>query len=240
MSKTILSLLSRISHWLRVSPTLLLSRLSHHRWYGLPKQWKDALIAYRCSLTALQKAKKLTNLMSHHNDFIQELQNQRHTNWDLHGFLESLLLEIKNRIFIQDVQEGITQQMRNLSPGENAVMQLNMGEGKSSVIVPIVATTLANKSYLVFVLVAKPQSRQMFQMLVSKLGSLLDCQIYHMPVSCSLKFSIAEARELEQMCQECMSNGGVLLIQPKHILSLKLMCLGCYIANKELIGKSLL
>lgn len=47
--------------------------------------------------------------------------------------------------FLSEVQEGITQQMRNLSPGENTVMQLNMGEGKSSVIVPIVATTLANK-----------------------------------------------------------------------------------------------
>lgn len=63
-------------------------------------------------------------------------------------------------------------------------------------------------------LVAKPQSQQMFQMLLSKLGGLLGRQIYHMLVSHSLKFSIAEAGELEQMCQECMSEGGILLIQP--------------------------
>ena len=238
--KTILSLLSRINHWPRVSPTLLLSQLSRHRWYRLPKQWKYSLIAYGCSLTALQQAKRLVNLVSHHDDFIRELRNPGHTNWDPHEFPESLLLEIENGILIRDVQEGIAQQMRNLSPGENAVMQLNMGEGKSSVIVPIVATALANKSHLVRVLVAKPQSRQMFQMLVSKLGGLLDRRVYHMPISRSLKFGEAEAGELEQMCRECMSEGGVLLIQPEHILSLKLMCLECYITNKGPVGTSLL
>lgn len=235
-----LTLLSRTNHWPRVSPTLLLSQLSRHRWYRLPKQWKDSLIAYGCSLTALQRAKRLANLVNYHDDFIRELRNPGHTNWDPHEFPESLLLEIENGILIRDVQEGIAQQMRNLSPGENAVMQLNMGEGKSSVIVPIVAAALANESHLVRVLVAKPQSRQMFQMLVSKLGGLLGRRVYHMPVSRSLKFSKAESRDLERMCRECMSEGGVLLVQPEHILSLRLMCLECYIADKESVGRSLL
>ena len=236
----IISLLSRIGHFPRVSPTLLLSQLSRHRWHRLPKQWKNALITYGCSLTVLQQAKRLPNLIGHHDDLIRELQNPGHTNWDPHEFPESLLLEIENGILIRDVQEGIAQQMRNLSPGENAVMQLNMGEGKSSVIVPIVAAALANKSCLIRVLVAKPQSRQMFQMLVSKLGGLLDRRVYHMPISRSLKFSINEARELERMCRECMSDGGVLLVQPEHILSLKLMCLECYIADKIPVAECLL
>jgi len=238
--KTILALLSRISHRPRVSPILLLSQLSRHKWNRLPKQWKDCLIAYGLSVTALQQAKRLTNLVFHQDDLIQELRNPGHTNWDPHEFPESLLLEIENGILIRDVQEGIAQQMRNLSPGENAVMQLNMGEGKSSVIVPIVAAALANRSHLVRVLAAKPQSRQMFQMLVSKLGGLLGRRVYHMPVSRSLKFSEVEARELEWMCLECISEGGVLLIQPEHILSLKLMCLECYIADKRPVGESLL
>ena len=239
-NQTILSLLSRIGHFPRVSPTLLLSQLSRHRWYRLSKQWKDAFVAYGCSLTSLQQAKRLANLMGHHGDFIRELQNPGHTNWDPHEFPESLLLEIENGILIRDVQEEIARQMRNLGPGENAVMQLNMGEGKSSVIVPIVAAALANKTCLVRVLVAKPQSRQMFQMLVSKLGGLLGRRVYHMPVSRSLKFSLAEARELERMCRECMSDGGVLLVQPEHILSLKLMCLECYIAENIPVAECLL
>lgn len=235
-----LALLEAIAYWPRLSPTMLLTQLARGRWHQLPKQWQACLIAYGKSITAFQRAKRLASLTDHHDDLIRELQNPGHINWDPHEFPESLLLEIENGILIRDVQEEIAQQMRNLSPGHNAVMQLNMGEGKSSVIVPIVAAALANSSQLIRVLVAKPQSRQMFHMLVSKLGGLLCRRVYHMPVSRSLKFGEMEAREIERMCRECMSEGGVLLVQPEHILSLKLMCLECFIAGKEAVGRSLL
>lgn len=235
-----LALLQGTGHWPRISPTLLLTQLARDRWDQLPKQWKACLIAYGRSITTLQRAKRLVSLTDRQDDLIRELQNPGHVNWNPHEFPESLLLEIENGILIRDVQEEIAQQMRNLSPGENAVMQLNMGEGKSSVIVPIVAAALANSSYLIRVLVAKPQSRQMFHMLVSKLGGLLGRRVYHMPVSRSLKFGASEAAKIERMCRECMSEGGVLLVQPEHILSLKLMCLECFIAGKEAVGRSLL
>jgi len=62
-------------------------------------------------------------------------------------------------------------------------MQPNMSEGKSSVIIPTVAAALADGSRLVYVIVDNPQPEQMFQILVSKLGSFLDRQVYHMPFS---------------------------------------------------------
>lgn len=236
----VLELLEGTGHWPRLSPTLLLTQLARNRWKQLSKEWKACLIAYGQSITALQRAKRLASLTNRHDDLIRELQNPGHVNWNPHQFPESLLLEIENGILIRGVQEDIAQQMRNLSPGENAVMQLNMGEGKSSVIVPIVAAALANSSHLIRVLVAKPQSRQMFYMLVSKLGGLLNRRVYLMPVSRSLKFETSEAAEIENMCRECMSEGGVLLVQPEHILSLKLMCLECFVAGKESVGRSLL
>lgn len=66
-------------------------------------------------------------------------------------------------------------------------MQLNMGKGKSSVIVPIVAASLADGACLVRALVTKPQSRQMFDMLVLKLSGLLGRRVYHLPISRSLR-----------------------------------------------------
>lgn len=48
-------------------------------------------------------------------------------------------------------------------------MQLNMGQGKSSVIVPIIAATLANREKLVRIVVLKPLAMQMFHLLVQKL-----------------------------------------------------------------------
>lgn len=188
----------------------------------------------------LQRAKQLASLINNHDELMRELQNPGHATWEPFEFPESLLLEIKNGILIQDTQEEMARQMRKFEPGENGVMQLNMGEGKSSVIVPIITAALANGSCLIRVLVAKPQSQQMFQMLVSKLDDLLGRHVYHMPVSRSLKLGKAEADEIERMCRECMLEGGVLLIQPEHILSLKLMCLECFIVSKATVGCSLL
>ena len=119
-------------------------------------------------------------------------------------------------------------------------MQLNMGEGKSSVIVPIVAAALADDSRLVRVIVAKPQSKQMFQMLVSKMGGLLDRRVYHMPFSRALRLGEAEANAIGSIYRECMTNGGILLVHPEHILSFKLVSLECLISGKEAVGSSLL
>lgn len=102
--------------------------------------------------------------------------------------------------------------MQNPRDGNNAVMQLNMGEGKSSVIVSIVATVLADGKQLLRVVVAKPQSKQMAQMLISKLGGLLDRRVYYMPILRSLKLDKIAAFKIFDMLRDCMSLGGILLI----------------------------
>ena len=230
----------QIQQYPRLSPSLLLEQLSRHRWGPLDSDWKQCSIAYGCSITKLQRAKRLARLVNHQEELMKELRNSGHTNWHPIEYPETLLLEIENGILIRDIQEEIAATMRSSVPGKNAVMQLNMGEGKSSVIIPMVVANLANGACLVRVFVAKPQSRQMFQMLVAKLGGLLGRRVYHLPVSRSLKIGEAEADEIERMCLECMSEGGVLLVQPEHILSLKLMCLECFIAGKSTVARSLL
>ncbi|KAF7592481.1 hypothetical protein BBP40_000216 [Aspergillus hancockii] len=236
----LLETLAGIGNWPRISPYLLVQQLTHQRWRLLPERWKASIVEYGCAITALQQARRLTTLVSFRDDLIRELQNPGHTNWDPHQYPESLLLEIENDILIRDVQEQIARKMRDISSGRNAVMQLNMGEGKSSVIVPMVAAHLADGSRLVRVIVAKPQSRQMLQMLVSKLGGLLGRPVYLMPVSRSLRLTVAEADAIFHICQKCMEGGGVLLVQPEHILSLKLMCLECFVTGRDAIGCSLL
>ncbi|KAL4796122.1 hypothetical protein BDV19DRAFT_388541 [Aspergillus venezuelensis] len=222
----------------RLSPEIVLLQLTRERWQRLSQEWKVCLVTYGRSITALQQARRLLGLIKHPEDLIRELQNPGHANWDPLDFPESLLLEIENGLLIRDVQEGIAKTMRDQT--RNAVMQLNMGEGKSSVIVPIVAAALADCSSLVRVLVAKPQSRQMFHMLVSKLGGLLGRRVYHLPVSRSLRVDESAAMAIERMCLECMADGGVLLVQPEHILSLKLMCLECFISKRSSVGQRLL
>ena len=97
------------------------------------------------------------------------------------------------------------------SAGMNSVMQLNMGEGKSSVIVPMVAAVLADTKRLARVIVFKPLSAQMLHLLVRRLGGMIDRRIHYMPVSRSLQLETEGARQIQNLYQECMSNGGILL-----------------------------
>jgi hypothetical protein len=134
----------------RLSPALFVEQLSRHRWTELQTDWKRCFVAHGCAITKSQWAKRLVDLIHHddihHDDLLKELCNPGHTNWDPFEFPESLLLEIENGILIREVQQDIAECMCNPVLGENAVMQLNMGEGKSSVIVPMAATRLANGS----------------------------------------------------------------------------------------------
>ena len=119
-------------------------------------------------------------------------------------------------------------------------MQLNMGEGKSSVIVPIVSAALADGKSLVRVIVAKPQAKQMFDMLVSKMGGLLDRRIVHMPFSRALRLGSAEVEAIHESLQEYVAAGGILLVQPKHILSFKLMAIERNILGDETVGNHMM
>jgi hypothetical protein len=98
-----------------------------------------------------------------------------------------------------------------------------MGEGKSSVIVPLVAAELSDGENLVRVVVLKPLAAQMFHMLVLRLSGLAQRRIYYMPFSRGMKLGSIEAGIIQDMFVECMRTRGILIVQPEHVLSLKLM-----------------
>jgi hypothetical protein len=98
-----------------------------------------------------------------------------------------------------------------------------MGEGKSSVIIPLVASTLANGSELVRVITLKPLANQMFQILVSRLSGLPNRPIFCVPISRNLHMTSSVIGEIRGLFERCIKEGGVLVVQPEHILSLKLM-----------------
>ncbi|KAI5359080.1 hypothetical protein Slin15195_G067110 [Septoria linicola] len=220
--------------WPRISPVLFLEQLGRERWRDLndkPK-WQEAILEYGVAITAVQRAERMLNALLSHNDddLRRELENAGHRNWSPRAHPETLLLEIESSIMVRDVQESIAQEMRK-ETGGNEVLQLNMGEGKSSVIVPMVATALANGSQLVRVIVGKAQSKQMAQMLISKLGGLLNRRVYYLPYSRALKLRKTSAEAVFEHCQECMRMGGVLLVQPEHILSFALTGPESYISS---------
>lgn len=102
-------------------------------------------------------------------------------------------------------------------------MQLNMGEGKTSVIVPIAAAVLANGKQLVRVIVPKPLIAQTIHVLADRLGGLTNRRVYYLPFSRSLDLSYQNVASLREIMLECVQERGILVLQPEHVLSLKLV-----------------
>jgi hypothetical protein len=100
-----------------------------------------------------------------------------------------------------------------------------MGEGKSSVIVPLVAASLADGSKLARIVTLKPLSNQMYQLLLSRLSDLADRRIFYIPFSRNLQMSTSVVQSISTLYRRCVDDGGVLVVQPEHLLSQKLMCI---------------
>ncbi|KAF3031198.1 hypothetical protein E8E12_000087 [Didymella heteroderae] len=212
-----------VQHAPRASPIFWLSRLHRDHFTTLSEAWKKAIIEYGLAVTQVHRAQRLIALSSVPADLIEELDHVGHSNWQPKDFPETLLLEAESGILVRREQEFIASHMRNPVDMKNIVLQLLMGGGKSSTIVPVLAAFLTDKKKLVRVIVGKPQSKQMLQMLVSKLGYLLNRRVYHMPFSRAIRPSAHEADLIREIYEECITNRGVLLVQPEHILSFKLM-----------------
>jgi len=93
------------------------------------------------------------------------------------------------------------------------------------VIVPIVAAALADRSRLTRVVVLKPLARQMFRLLCRTLGGLTNRRIFYLPLDRSIRPNPDSVKKIHSLFVECMEAGGILLCQPEHILSFKLMAL---------------
>ncbi|KAJ6790435.1 hypothetical protein PWT90_03013 [Aphanocladium album] len=137
-------------------------------------------------------------------------------------FPDAVLLEIDHDMTLRENQLAIAREMKDPQSKCNTVMQLNMGEGKSSVIIPILSASLAQGDTLVRVFVGKHQSSQMMDTMTAALGGLINRPVFRMPFNRDARLSSTEIMKLKDMLVYCVSRGGVLLLQPEHHLSLLL------------------
>jgi hypothetical protein len=220
---------SKAGLWPRVSPMLLLQQLATNSTDRLSPEWQAVLVTYGIAITMFQRLERLLRLAPSNlhdkisSDFFKELENTGHQNWEPLERSDWLLIEIENNFLIRPVQAEIAKSMITPPENHNSIMQLCMGEGKTSVIVPIVAAALANGTRLVRVVVLKPLSGQMFQTLVQKLGGLVNRRIFFMPFYRGAAMGKEEITMVRRLYDDCMKSGGILMVQPEHILSFKLL-----------------
>ncbi|KAL8894689.1 MAG: hypothetical protein Q9192_004123, partial [Flavoplaca navasiana] len=183
------------------------------------------ILSYAESLVKLQQLLRIQG--AHRQDDNIQLGNERcnvaHTGWKPEDHIDWLLLEIDFNLIIRADQLHVAQAMiASPSTISNFVLQMNMGQGKSSVIIPMVATALAKEENLVRVVVPRSLLLQAAQLLSSRLGGLINRRIKHIPFSRKSRTDIESIKAYRELHRDLHKRRGVLLALPEHLLSFRL------------------
>ena len=145
------SMLSRAGLWPRVSPRDILNKLALSQRSLLSESWKAVFVEYAERITMVQRAIRISRLTKreYRPEIERELSNPGRVGWDGMSHPDWLLVELESNILIRQVQAEIASEMLAPSSERNEVVQLNMGEGKSSVrksLIRLTAADLADRS----------------------------------------------------------------------------------------------
>ncbi|KAJ7201827.1 hypothetical protein GGX14DRAFT_655060, partial [Mycena pura] len=208
----------------------------------LPPRWQEKLVALAQSFIRLQRSQRLLrfSVMKMKGDLSRELANYAFEEDEAFQKPEWLLIQIDSNFIVRPIQSAVANEMMTPSSKENTILQLNMGEGKSSVIVPLITALLADGETLARVVVLKSLSVQMFQMLRNTLSGLVNRRIFFFPFSRDVQVCQAShAQKIQSLFELCMRERGVWIAQPEHILSFKLMGLDLMLDAVAKAGESI-
>ncbi|CAM4959090.1 unnamed protein product [Rotaria socialis] len=180
-------------------------------------------------------------------EFTKEISHIPHSNWIPSEHISWLILELEMNITIRDIQIDVARHMMQSvvtadnAKVENLVMQMNMGEGKTSIILPMLAVSLSSSdSRLVRIVVLKSLFPTNYQSLRYKLGGLLNRRIF--PFSCrrDMNFNNEQINQIFTRLQHGLRNCDVTLTSPEDILSFDLLTIDKCRRNELNIGRSML
>jgi len=184
---------------------------------------REALVALAVAITKYQRLLRIQDAATkgHRQQMLDEIENIGHTNWLPNDHADWLLLEVESDIMLRPEQVDVA--LATISPesGENSVLQLLMGKGKTSCILPMVALALARKS-LFRIVVPRPLLLQSAQIMQAKLGGLLDREIMHIPFSRKTPTDKGMMQTYHRLHVHVEQQNGIILALPEHILSFKL------------------
>ncbi|KAG1816740.1 uncharacterized protein BJ212DRAFT_1480599 [Suillus subaureus] len=228
--------------WPRVTPNFLFTRMASAAGSSLGEAWRDTLVRLSQILLQLQRSRRLLVFAANKNwvEFFKELESEECEGFDPELYPDWLLIQIEGRFLARPVQVKVALEMISPCTGGNTSLQLNMGEGKSYVIVPLAAAALSDGHRLVRVIVLKSLSAQMFQLLVERLSGLAQRRIFYIPFSRALSIDSSKMQMYRDLMQECMDAKGILVVQPDHILSFQLMVIDRHLSPQTEAAEDML
>jgi hypothetical protein len=119
--------------WPRVTPQALLRCLSLKRRTPLSSLWVTHLSGYAISIHDVKRANRMLQLAQDGMQTLLKNEVRHFRGWQPLEFPDWLLVEIESDLSIRPAQATVAYEMLDPYGNQNTVMQLNMGEGKSSV-----------------------------------------------------------------------------------------------------------
>ncbi|KAK1971591.1 hypothetical protein LY78DRAFT_688890 [Colletotrichum sublineola] len=195
---------------------------------------RETLVDFGLSITSTQRDLRINHAIVRGDAgrYLDEMANKGHSNWNPSEHPDWLLLEIEANLMIRPDQVDVALATISPASGTNSVLQMNMGQGKTSCIIPMVAAALANRQNLVRVIVPKALLLQTAQLLQARLGGLLDRQVRHIPFSRRTPTQENIIRAYHRAHRMMMKQAGVMVCQPEHNLSFMLSGLQRLLDNR--------
>ncbi|KJZ71036.1 hypothetical protein HIM_09563 [Hirsutella minnesotensis 3608] len=210
---------------LEISPSLIIEQLSWRNWgKKVPSDWQEAILKFGQIITQIKRVDRMLAYASAGDGqaILNELLDTGSEDWDPLQQPAWLLLEVESGMMIRKDQAPVAKVMCNPRNNKNSVMQMNMGQGKTSMIIPMCAASLSNGTRLVRVVASKSQMKEVCRILTERLGGLVDQQVCVLSVSRQQKLTESEAQKLLDLVSEWKRTRTILVMQPAHILSPRL------------------
>ncbi|CAF4009337.1 unnamed protein product, partial [Rotaria sordida] len=240
---------------LRIVPTTLISVLwlndnkSNALFLQLTSEQRILLGGVMVNWVVEQQIERTLHLANQEKweDFDKEISNIPHANWTPSEHIPWLILELEMNITIREIQIEVARHMMqpkvhdDNSKIQNVVMQMNMGEGKTSVILPMLAVSLCSStSSLVRIIVLKALFPMNYQSLQHKLGGLLNRCV--LPFACrrDMNFDDSQVNKIFNRLKQGLNNRDVILTSPEDILSFDLLTIDKCRRNEFDAGRAML
>ncbi|CAF4625222.1 unnamed protein product, partial [Didymodactylos carnosus] len=114
---------------------------------------------------------------------------------------------------LENIIKNILMQ-RSYKDKENSIYQLNMGEGKTSVILVILSQMLASGKSSARINCLEPLIGVMQELLRNKFSGSLQKKIYVRPFSRGVLFSRENVEKIREMLNDCKNGKHILLVTP--------------------------
>lgn len=173
---------------------------------------KSIIGAFAVTLTHEQRDRRISMFEQQPQMLValeREQETQPHSNWRPCEHPEWILFEIEQNISIRPIQIKIAQRMMD-PPNtitKHSVMQLNMGEGKTAVIVPILASVLSDGVKVCQITVLKSLYATNLKSLRKYLGGMLNRRVYTFPCRRDMAIS-CYIQEMMHIYAECKRQKG--------------------------------